>query len=50
MNKFAFFLLAFWTLFVVAMLYLYFFEPQIFHQMFQYKGAGGPFVNTPNTP
>jgi hypothetical protein len=38
----------FWILFAVFIVYVYFFQPEIFHTMFgAYKGAGSPFVNTP---
>lgn len=41
------FLVWFWLIFVVIMVLLYFFAPEVFYRMTQYGGAGGPFVNTP---
>lgn len=40
--------LGFWILFAAFVLFVYFFKPDIFHQMFSaYQGAGSPYINTP---
>jgi hypothetical protein len=42
------FIFGFWLLFLAFILYVYFFEEQLFNKMFQnYPGVGSPFVNTP---
>lgn len=46
-RKIQLFLVAFWVLFLIIMAYLYFFQPEVFYHMTQYRGPGGPFVNTP---
>lgn len=38
----------FWILFVLFVAYIYFFQPDIFRQMFgSYTGPGSPFINNP---
>jgi len=46
-QKISLAILAFWILFILVALYLYFFQPAVFYHMTNYKGAGGPFINTP---
>jgi hypothetical protein len=35
------------VLIILLMVYLYFFQPAVFHRLTEYPGPGGPFVNTP---
>lgn len=37
-----------WIAILSTLLYLYFFHPAIFNQIFYYPGAGSPYVNTPS--
>lgn len=37
-----------WISIILAILYLYFFQPGLFNRMFHYPGAGSPYVNTPS--
>lgn len=46
-RNFSIFLYVFWSIFLLAAVLIYFFAPDVFHRMTQYKGAGSPFVNTP---
>lgn len=42
------FIIWFWIIFGLFVIYVYFFQPEIFHQMFgPYLGPESPFVNTP---
>jgi len=46
-SPFLKFLYIFWSLFILAALYIYFFYPEIFYRAVDYPGPGSPFVNTP---
>ena len=37
----------FWIVFLGSLLYIFFFNPELFQRMFTYEGPGSPFVNTP---
>jgi hypothetical protein len=41
--------LLFWVAVIIALLYIYFYQPWIFYRIFYSLngGGGGPFVNTP---
>ncbi|MEC7838448.1 MAG: hypothetical protein VX777_00250 [Chlamydiota bacterium] len=42
------FIIYFWVAFGLFIAYTYFFQPQLFHQMFSgYGGPGSPFINNP---
>lgn len=42
------YLILFWFFILLILIYLYFFQPEIFYRMFQYPGSGSPYVNTPS--
>ncbi|MCB1112702.1 MAG: hypothetical protein H7A37_09860 [Chlamydiales bacterium] len=42
------FIFSFWLAFLLFVLYVYFFAPEIFYTMFDtYGGPGSPFINNP---
>lgn len=46
--NFGTFLAVFWALLLLFLLYVYFFQPQLFNQMFEfYPGPGSPYINNP---
>lgn len=47
MTKIRWAILIIWVVILAALIYVYFFQPNIFNKMFQYQGPGSPFVNTP---
>ena len=41
-------LISFWILLLLFLGYCYFFQPELFQQMFQnYSGLGSPYINAP---
>jgi hypothetical protein len=36
-----------WVVIILTLIYIYFFHPEVFEQIFSYPGPGSPYVNTP---
>lgn len=40
--------LTIWIILILLLVYAYFFHPEFFNHIFEYPGAGSPYVNTPS--